>query len=166
MLKITFAHRLALLNGSIEERLRKGRLVSFIVAEPAIAVHINDHIAFERLAEINRELNYLRDRFGILAIDVEDWNRKHPRHVRRIRRGAAFARAGGEPELIVQHHVKCAADGISAELAEVQCLLHNALARERGIAMDQEREAALSLLVLSAILFRPNRSEEHTSELP
>ena len=56
----------------VQQRLREGWLVALVVAPAAIAVHVDHHVAVERRAEVQGQVNHLGHRFGLLAIDVED----------------------------------------------------------------------------------------------
>ena len=77
MFEIAFAYRFPFFDGSIHDRLRKERLIAFVVSEPAVAPHIDNDITPEGPAEIHRQLNDLGDRFGIFAVDVEDRDLQH-----------------------------------------------------------------------------------------
>ena len=77
----------------IHQRLGEARLVALIVAEAAIAPHVDDEVALELLAELDRELAGEGHRFGIVAVDVEDRRLDRLGDVRRIRRGAGELRA-------------------------------------------------------------------------
>jgi succinyl-CoA synthetase alpha subunit len=82
------AHRRMLADRRIHERLGEARLVTLIVAEPAIAPHVDDDVALERLAILDRELAGEGHRLGIVAVDVEDRRLDRLGNVGRVRRGA------------------------------------------------------------------------------
>ena len=50
----------------------------------------------------------------------------------------------GEADLVVDDDVERAAGGVAVELAQVERLLHDALAGERGVAVDQQRHACVA----------------------
>jgi hypothetical protein len=56
----------------IHERLSEARLVALIVAEAAIAPHVDDDVALERLPIFDGELAGEGHRFRIVAVDVQD----------------------------------------------------------------------------------------------
>ena len=56
----------------VHHRLRERRLVALVVAVPAVADEVDDHVAPERLAELDRQPRRLHDRLGVVAVDVED----------------------------------------------------------------------------------------------
>src|SRR6185437_1110248 len=100
-LTVELADRRMLLDRGVHLRLGEARLVALVVAEAPIAPHVDDHVAVERLPELGRELAAEGHGFGIVAVDVEDRRLDAFRHVRRIRRGAAELRAGGETDLVI-----------------------------------------------------------------
>ena len=145
MLEIAFADVLALLDRLVQQRLRELRLVGFVVAAAAVAVHVDHDVALELAAEIHRQAHDLGHGFGIFAVDVEDRDLQHLGHVGGVGAAAAFAGAGGEADLVVDDDVQRAADGVASQLAEVERFLHDAFAGERGVAVDQQRHAAAAL---------------------
>ena len=73
----------------VHHRLGEGRLVALVVAEPAIAKHIDDHRLMEFLPEFNRVFRGIDDGLGVVSVDVNDWRTNHFRGIRRIGRGSA-----------------------------------------------------------------------------
>ncbi len=69
--QITFAHAFALADGAIKDRLGKSGLVGLVVAESAIAVHVNKDVLLKFLAEIQGKAHDLRDGFRVFAVHVE-----------------------------------------------------------------------------------------------
>src|SRR3546814_7069814 len=67
-----FADRRMLADRLVHQRLGERRLVALIVAEAAIAPHVDDDIALEMLEEIDRKLAGESHRLRIVAVDVED----------------------------------------------------------------------------------------------
>ena len=90
---IDLADRRMLADRLIHQRLGEARLVALIVAEAAIAPHVDDDVAVECLAELDRQLAGEGHRFGIVAVDVEDRRLDRLGDVRRIGRGARELRA-------------------------------------------------------------------------
>src|SRR5437016_2392724 len=105
MLQVALADRFALSNGVVEQWLSKSRLISFIMAQTAVAIHVNDHIALKASAKFHRELDHLGDGFGIFAVDVENGDLEHLGHIRGIESRAPLAGAGGKAKLIINNHV-------------------------------------------------------------
>jgi hypothetical protein len=54
------------------KRLGEAGLVAFIMAEAAVAPHVDHDIAVECLAEFDRDLARKGHRFGVVAIHVEN----------------------------------------------------------------------------------------------
>ena len=99
---------------------------------------------------------HLSHGFGVLAVDVEDRNAQHLRQPRRIDAGTVLFGRCGKPDLVVDDHVDRAADRIGLELAEVQRFLNDALARKGGVAVHQDDQAALTLVVVVPVLLGPH----------
>ena len=86
-----------------------------------------------------REPHHLRDRFGVLAVDVKNGTLQHFRDVGGVRGRAALARRSGEAELVVHDDVQRAADRVARQLAHVQRFLHHPFAGESGIAVNEQQ---------------------------
>jgi hypothetical protein len=137
---------------AIELRLREGGLVPLVVPVTSVPVEIDHHVAVELPAELHREARHVHDGLEILAVHVEDRNLEHARDVGGIRRRPAFFGKRGESDLIVHDDVERAAGLVACELAHVEHFLHHALARERGVAVDQEHHALVADRVAGAVL--------------
>jgi len=143
-------------NLAVHDRLREGRLVPLVVAVPAVADDVDDHVHAERRAEVHGQLADVDDRLGVVAVDVEDRHLDHLRHVGAVTGRPAVGGGRREADLVVDHDVDRAADPIAGELREVQGLGHESLAGEGGVAVDQDRHAELSVDVLEAPLLGPH----------
>ena len=143
MFQVGVADRLVVLDPLVQQRLREGRLVAFVVAPAAVAVHVDHHVAVELAAEVHRQADHLGHGLRLLAVDVEDRNLQHLGDVGGVGRRAALLRRGGEADLVVDHHVHRAADRIAGQLAQVERLLHDPFADEGRVAVDQDRQALL-----------------------
>ena len=71
----------------VHQRLGEGRLVGFVVAEAAVAEHVDDHRLLELLAELGGDLGGEDHRFRIIAIGMEDRRLDHLGDVGGIGRG-------------------------------------------------------------------------------
>ncbi len=85
---------------------------------------------------------------------MEDGALKHLRDIRRINTRLRFRRRRREADLIINNDVEGAADHVCVELAEIQRLLNHTLTRKCGIAVNQNNQAAITLRIGRAILFR------------
>ena len=73
-------------------RLRERRLVALVVPVLAVAAQVDERVAMEPLAEVDREIDDLRDGLGILAVDVEDRDLQHARDVGRSTSSSSASR--------------------------------------------------------------------------
>jgi hypothetical protein len=83
---VDLRHRRVLGDALVHERLGEGRLVRLVVAEAAIAEHVDDHRAAELLAELGRHLGGIDDRLGIVAVGMEDRRLDHLGDIGRVGR--------------------------------------------------------------------------------
>ncbi len=61
---VDLAHRRLLVDERVHQRLREARLVALVVAVLAVAVHVDDDVLLEALAELHREARDLDDGLG------------------------------------------------------------------------------------------------------
>ncbi len=149
-------------DGLVHQRLGDGRLIRFVMPMAAIADQVDHHVLAEGHAEFERQPRDEHDRLGIISIHVEDRRLHHLRHVGGIGCGAGVHRiGGGETNLVVDDDVHRAADREAAGLRHVEGLHHHALAGEGGIAMDQHRQNAPALAVLTPLLPRAHRAQHY-----
>ncbi len=139
-LGVQLAHRPLGLDALVHERLGVARVVPLVVAVPAVADEVDDDVLVEPLAERERQPSGPHAGLGVVAVDVEDRRLDHLGHVGRVHRRPGGFRRGGEAELVVDDDVHRAADPIAGEAGEVQRLGDDALAGERGVAVDEQRE--------------------------
>ena len=71
---------------SVHQRLRERRLITLVVAMAAVAEDVDDDVASELLAVLDRQLGNVDDRLGIVTVHVEDRRHHHLGHVARIGR--------------------------------------------------------------------------------
>ena len=133
-------HRRPLLDFRVEIGLGEGRLVAFVVAVTAVAIHVDHHIAAEFLPKIEGQLGDEFHGERVVAIHMENRDLDHLRDVGRIHRRARVFRQRRESDLIVHDHVDGAARAVAVELRHVERLRHDALARESSVAMDEQRQ--------------------------
>ena len=127
------------LHALVHQRLCVTRLVSFVVTEPAKSDHIQHDVLLILLAVVECDAQGAIGGFRIVSINMKDWRLGHARDVSRINRRAAFLRRSGKADLIVDNDVHRAARAIAAQLRELQSLHHDALSRERSVAVQQHR---------------------------
>ena len=115
----------------IQVRLGEARLVALVVAVAAVAIHVDDDVAPELLAELRRDGRHEADRLRVVAVDVENRHVDHLGHVRAIARAARIRRQRGEADLVVDDDMDRAARAVAGQLRHVERLGHDALARRR-----------------------------------
>ena len=79
-------------------------------------------------------------RLGVVAVDVEDRRLDRLGDVGAVQRRAGVLRRGREADLVVDDQVDRAADAVAADVAHRQALGDDALAGERGVAVDEHRQ--------------------------
>ena len=127
--------------------------VLLIVTQLTEADNVNHDIAVEFLAIIDGNLRCQYDRFGVIAIDMQDRCFNHLDHVRTIDSRARIARVGcGKTNLVINDDMNGAASTVAACLRQIQGFHHHTLAGKRGIAMHQYRNDLVTLFVTATIL--------------
>ena len=126
-------------NRLVHQGLRERRLVAFVVAVAAIAEHVDDDRFLEFLPEFGCDLGGEDDGFRIVAVDVKNRRLDHLGDVGRIRRGARIARIGGKPDLVIDDEMQRAAGAVAAQSGKPETLGDDALAGERGVAVNEKR---------------------------
>ena len=133
----------------VEERLRVARLVPLVVAVAAVADEVDDDVAPERVAVLDRDVDDVDDRLGVVAVHVEDRRLDHLRDVGAVRRRAGVGRVRREADLVVHDDVDRAARPVAVELRHVERLGHDPLAGERGVAVEEDGQDLAVLAVLA-----------------
>ncbi len=123
----------------VHQRLGEGRIVAFVVAEATVAEHVHHHVLVELLTVFRGDLRSEDDRFGVIAVDVEDRRLDHQGDIRRVGRRARVARRRGEADLVVDDEVQGAAGAVALQPHQGEALGHHALPCEGGVAVDQQR---------------------------
>ena len=141
-----------ILDHPVHQRLGECRLVAFVMAEAAIADHVQHHILVEQLAEFGGDAGCMHHGFRIVAIHMEDRRLHHQRHIGAIGRGARIDRRGGEADLVVDDEMNGAAGAEALGPGRGEAFRNDALARESGIAMDQQRQHAGAALVVAQLM--------------
>src|SRR5918993_1376284 len=159
MLQIAFAHGLALVNLTIQHRVGKGGFVAFVVTQPAVAVHVDDHIALEGPPKIHRESDNLSDSLWILAVNVKYRDLEHLCHIGRVWARSVFRRGSGKADLVIDDDVERSSDRIRRELAQIEGFLDCSLAGKARVTMDQQLQSALPFGIAYPILLGPQAAQ-------
>ena len=110
------------------------------MAEPAIADHVQNNVLLEFLAELDSDTGGMHHCFGIVGVHMEDRRLHHQGDVGAIGRGAGEHRRSREADLVVDDEMDGAAGAIALDARHGETFGHHALARERRVAMDQQRQ--------------------------
>ena len=138
--RVLMTHRGMCGDALIEQGLRERRFVAFVVAVTPVAHQVDEEVELETVAIGPRQPRRLDARHRVVGVDV------HDRHLEAARQAAGVAgrvrlvRFGREPELVVGDQMNRAAHVPAGQPREIQRLGHDALAGERGIAVDQDAE--------------------------
>ena len=139
----------------VHQRLRVARLVALVVPEAAEADHVEHHVLVELLPVVERDAQGPVGRLGVVAVDVEDGELRHARHVGRVDGRAPRLRRRGEADLVVDDDVDGAARAVAFQLGELQGLHHDALPGEGRVAVEQDGERAVNDLLARLALKLP-----------
>ncbi len=135
-------------------RLRVGGLVGLVVAEAAVADQVDQHVVAELLAECEGEPHGAHAGLHVVGVDVHDRHVEALRQVRCPARRARVVGVGREADLVVRDDVHRAADLVAVERLQVERLRDDALAGERGVAVDHDRHGRVGVLVRVRALAR------------
>ena len=97
----------------------------------------------------------------MLAVHMKDRHRQHFGDVGCVGARAAFAGRRGEAQLVVDDDVQRAAGAVAGQAAEVERLLHDAFAGERGIAVNQHGHAPPPRRIADAVLLGADAALRH-----
>jgi len=79
---------------------------------------------------------------------VEDRGLDHLCHIGGVKRGAGFRWEGGEADLVIDDDVDGTAGVVTGKLRHIEDLRYDALAGERGVAMEEEREDLVAVVAV------------------
>ncbi len=141
------AHGRMLRNGRREQRLSVRGLVLLVVAVPPVADEVDDDVVAEAATVGEREPDRGERGLGVVGVDVDDRDVEALGEIARVSGRAAALRVGGEADLVVRDQVEGAAGRVAHERLEVERLGDAALAGERGVAVDEDRERDARVVV-------------------
>ncbi len=146
----------------IHLRLGHHRLIGLVVALASIADQVDDHIILEGQAIIEGQTGDEQNRIRVVSVDVKNGRLDQLGDLCAIQGRTRLLRmAGGEPDLIVDHHMDGATRAIGRRLGKIQGLGNHALTDEGGIAMDDHRQNQITALLLMPVLARPATPLNH-----
>ena len=128
-------------------RLRVGGLVGLVVAEAAVADHVDHDVAAPALAVGHRQPDRRDAGLDVVGVDVDDRHVEALGHVGRVGGRARVLGVGGEADLVVLDQVDGAAGRVPLQRLQVEGLGDDALGGEGGVAVQQHRHRALRVVV-------------------
>jgi hypothetical protein len=141
---VEFAGGGVVLDLGVHQGLGHRGVVPLVVPVAAVAEDVEDGVLAELLPVFDRDPRGVDHRFGVVAVDVQDGCLDHQRNVGRIGRRAAVPRRRGEADLVVDDHVDRPAGPVALQPHQREALRHHALARERRVAVQQQRQHLLA----------------------
>ena len=127
-------------DGLVHHRLGERGLVPLVVAVAAVADEVDQEVAPEALAVFPGKAGRLEAGHRIVGIDVHDGNLEPAGDAARVTGAVGLVGCGREAELVVRDDVNRAARIVAGEAGQVQRFRHDALAGERGITVNQDRQ--------------------------
>ena len=102
-------------------------------------------VVAELLAERERQPHGGDAGRDVVGVDVDDRDVEALGEVRGPAGGARVVGVGGEADLVVLDQVQRAADLVAVERLQVERLRHDALAREGGVAVQDDRDRGVGV---------------------
>ena len=127
-------------------RLRVGGLVGLVVAEAAVADHVDDDVAVPALAVGHRQPHRRHAGLDVVGVDVDDRHVETLGEVAGVRGRAGVLGVGGEAHLVVLDDVDGAAGPVAAQRLQVERFGDDTLGGERRVAVQQHRDRAHRVL--------------------
>ena len=160
-LRVKGSHRPLRLDEVVHERLRHGRVVALVVSATTVTDEVDHNIVLKRLTIPNGKFGNADDGFGVVAVDVENRGLHRFRDVGGVEGCPCVSRESREPDLVVDDHVNCSAGAVAAQLAHLQGLDDDTLARHCRVSVDEDRQHRKRRNWFE-VLFGANDSLEHT----
>ena len=165
LVSIDFARGRVLFDLLIHQRLSCARLIGFVMAVTAVAHQIDENIAFEGIAEIQRQTSDERDRFRIVGIDVENRRLHHFTDVGAVRGRTRIQRVRGrEAHLVVDNDAHGTAHFVTAGFRHVQGFLNHALTGDGGVAVDSDRQNLVAARLVQTIQTGAYGTDNHRAD--
>ena len=142
----------------VHHRLRDRRLVGLVVAMPAVTHQVDDHVLAETVAVVQRQpaTKITASGSSPLTWKIGAWTTSphRCRVVERLSRVLLVVKT----DLVVDHDMHGAADRVTTGLRHVEHLHVHALAGERGVAVQDDRQHLFAAAVAAALLARAHRT--------
>lgn len=137
-------------NGLVQFGLGEHRLVHLVVAEAAVADHVDHDVRAPLVPKLYGGLERAGNGDGIVAVDVEDGAVERLPEVGRVGGGPAVDRVGREPDLVVHDDVDGPPDVEVVHPGQLHRLVHHPLPREGRVAVEEDRDDVAHVLRIVA----------------
>ncbi|MNZ68409.1 hypothetical protein D3C78_866740 [compost metagenome] len=159
---VNLTRRRMLFDFLIHQRLGCTRLVRFVMAMTAIAEQVDEHIAFERIAEVQRQTGYESDRFRIIRINVEDGCLHHFTDIGTVRARTRIQWVRGrKAHLVVDNDANRTAHFVTTRFRHVQGFLNHALASYRSITVNGDWQHFIAAWLVESVQTRAHGADNH-----
>src|SRR5215472_2469357 len=119
---------------------------------PAIADHVDDHIAAELVAVLEREASHADNGIDVLGVHVKNWDALPTRQLCREARGMELLINRRESDQVVDDDVQSSAHAVGRNIGKVQGFGKHALAGKCAIAVYQQWQKFLTAAFTGTIL--------------
>ena len=154
--------RRVLFYGLGHQRLGVGWLVALVVPVPSVSDEIDDDVVVIFRSVRHGESHGRETRFRVVGVDMHDRKAEPFGEVARVPCRPTVDGQRRESKLIVDDDVDRPARRVPLQPAEIEGLSNDALARESGISVDEDRDhrgcIPLRVLVESGVLERPGHA--------
>ena len=165
LVSVDFARGRMLFDFLVHQRLGRARLVGFVVAMTAVAHQVDEDIAFEGITEIQRQAGHESHGFRVIGINVENRRLNHLTDVGAVRGRTRIQRVGGgEANLVVDNDAYGTAHFVTARFGHVQGFLNHALAGNRSVAVNSDRQHFVAARFVETIETRAYGADNHRAD--
>src|SRR5207248_6376745 len=113
---IDLGDRWPLIDPGVKIRLGEARFIYFLVAVFAVAIHVDDKVASEFLAKIERHFSDKLERERVFTIHVKNGDLDHLGDIGGVHRRTRVFRQSGKTDLVVDNNVEGAAGRVTSQL--------------------------------------------------
>ena len=127
-------------NGLVQLRLCEHGFVAFVVAVFAVSQQVDVDVLVPPLAVGQGDAHDLNHGFRLVRIDVEYERLGHLADIRAVNRAPSVQVVRREAYLVVDYDVNSSSRAVAVELGHLRHLVHDALARNGRIPVDEDRQ--------------------------
>ncbi|SCV62837.1 hypothetical protein ANAPH1_00290 [Anaplasma phagocytophilum] len=135
LITVRTRYSLMLCYALIHKRLRKHRLITFIVAITAITHHIYHNVFLELITILHSKLCNCYHSFWIIPINVKNRSIDYSSNIRTIKRSSGTVRTSCEPHLIINNNMDNTTSRVALHTTNIEAFSHNTLPYKSSITM-------------------------------